>query len=127
MFTGGVPATDVVFVENALPNRRSDAFGRASPRASRSIRLPSAGRGGSLPRGGLFVNLLPPSLSLHVLSCASSLPFSHSGSSDFFRPSTVCARCIIEMEPERGVLFAVLSFSGRSFEDVEVDELKWMS
>ena len=28
-----------------------------------------------------------------------------------------------EMEPERGLLFAVLSFSGRSFEDVEVDEL----
>ena len=29
----------------------------------------------------------------------------------------------MEMEPERGLLFAVLSFSGRNFEDVEVDEL----
>ncbi len=120
MFTGGVPATGVVFVENALP------LGVPTPLGVPAHEL--AGASGSplpdrFPGGGLFVNLPPPSLALPVLSRASSLPFSRSGSSDFFRPRTVCARCMMEMEPERALLLDVLSFSGRSFEGVEVDEL----
>ena len=121
MFTGVVPATGVVFVENALP------LGVPTP-----LGVPAHGLAGAsaspdvvdrFPGGGLFVNLLPPSLPLPVLSRASSIPFSRSGSSDFFRPRTVCARCMMEMEPERDLLLDVLSFSRRSFEDVEVDEI----
>ena len=119
MFTGGVPATGVVFVENALP------LGVPTP-----LGVPAHGLGESVspppdrfPGGGLFVNLPPPSLALPVLSLESSLPFSRSGSSDFFRPRTVCARCMMEMEPERALLLDVLSFSRRDFEGVEVDKL----
>ena len=115
MFTGGVPATGVVFIENVLPLGVPTLLG--VPGASASIPPDVASR---FPGGGLFVNLLTPSLALPVLGRASSLLFSRSGSSDFFRPSTVCARCIMEMEPERGLLFDILSFSGISF---EVDKL----
>jgi hypothetical protein len=120
MSTGGVPATGVVFVENALPLGVPTPLGVPAHGLAGASTSPPPDR---FPGGGLFVNLLPPSLALPVLSRASSLPFSRSGSSDFFRPRTVCARCMMDMEPDRDLLLDVLSFSRRSFEDVEVDKL----
>ena len=63
MFTDGIPATGVVFVENSLPLYVPTAFVVIGPRARRSIGFPIPDVVDLFTGKGLFVDLLPPSLS----------------------------------------------------------------